>query len=193
MTSDRSGFVEEWGGLTRQWQSRAEPVMLPIDRLLRQERRRRVGMALLIGAEIAISAVALLGSWLVRARLGATGLAAVLGYVAMIWGFALWNRRGTWRPEQETVEGFMRLHRLRCERGILTTRFVLAIVAVQAAVSVGWIAVVFARAGGLLPGLLARLGIPLGVGAAYAIWAIWYRQVIRRRLERLEEGGEPGP
>ena len=41
--------------------------------------------------------------------------------------------------------------------------------------------------------LLARLGISLGVGGAYAIWAIWYRQVIRRRLQRLKEEDEMGP
>jgi hypothetical protein len=190
VTTGLPGSQEDWSGLARQWQARSEPIALPIDGLLRRERFRWIGMALLIGFEVALSVGALAVSWWARGRLGPIGLTVVALYIALIWGFAVWNRRGTWRPDTRTVEAFVRLYRLRCERGLRSTRFALVVVMLQAMVTLAAAATLLIRqAPNALPRALVMLGTSAAVSAGFLVWAVWYRRLITARLERLENAG----
>lgn len=59
----------------------------------------------------------------------------VLGTIAL----TLWNRRGTWRPRNESVRAFLELERLRIERQLRTaTRILPAIYGVEMAMILPW-------------------------------------------------------
>ena len=181
---------DEWSALAARWQDRSEPLRITPDALLRQEQRRRIGMVLLVGIEVLISLAGLAGAWVARERMdspaGTLILVVVTVYTAMMWTFALWNRWGTWRPERETVEGFLAVNALRCRRGLRTARFVIGVVVVQLLVSLAWAGSAMVRAGGPAgPSALRGLVLALLIGGGYLVWAAWYRRRMRQKLAWL--------
>lgn len=68
-------------------------------------------------------------------RLFAIDVAAML---IAVWAFALWNRRGTWRPLGETTESFLRLARLRCRRKIQAIQFGAGMLIAQLVAVAAW-------------------------------------------------------
>ena len=194
-----SAARDDWTALAARWQNRSEPLRLSIDELLRQERLRRLGMAGLLGFEVLITGGALYVAWWARARMnggGAVLASVVVLYTAMVWTFSIWNRRGTWRPEQQTVEGFVAISVLRARRGLRTARFTTAVVVAQAVVTVFWLATVLIRRGSTaLPRVLLALSISAAVGAGFLLWAVWFRRLMLRRLSWLRQWDpvESGP
>lgn len=148
-------------------------------------------MALLVGTEAAISIAAIGVTVLAMRRMdpgnGAVFLAGILLYIAVVWTFAVWNRRGTWRPLTETVEGFVAVSVLRCRRGLRSVTFALTVVLAQALLTAGWVVVLAVQNG---PAGFSRampiLTATLSIGPIYLIWAIWYRRLMLRRLAWLE-------
>lgn len=192
-----SAARDDWTALAARWQDRSEPLRLSIDDLLRRERLRRFGMAVLVGFEVLISVGALYGAWWARSSMnsgGAVLLAVVVLYTVMVWTFSVWNRRGTWRPERQTVEGFVAISALRARRGLRTARFTTAVVLVQAVATVFWVGTILARRGSTaLPRVLLALSISAAVGAGFLLWAVWFRRLMLRRLSWLEQWGGDTP
>jgi hypothetical protein len=196
-----SAARDDWAALASRWQVRSEPLRLSIDDLLRRERLRRAGMALLLLSEVLISLGALLGTWTVRSMMNGGGtilLLVVILYTALVWIFMLWNRRGTWRPEEETVEGFVAILSLRARRGLRTARFTTGVVLVQAVATVLWVTAILIRKGtDALPRVLLALSITAIISAGFLLWAVWFRRLMLRRLAWLrpwQAGGErPAP
>ena len=155
-------------------------------------------MAVLLVFEVLVSVGGLYVAWWARSRMNGGGnvlLVIVLLYTLMVWVFSVWNRRGTWRPERQTVEGFVAISALRARRGLRTARFTTAVVAVQLTGSVLWLAGVLLRQGSTaLPRVLLALSISAGVGAGFLLWAIWFRRLMLGRLSWLAqwEGSAPG-
>jgi hypothetical protein len=189
----------DWTTLATDWQAQAEAPSLSVALLLRRERRRRLLMALLMIAEALISVAALVWS-LVAVRsmpptAGAMVVLAVVLYIAMVWGFALWNRRGTWHPLTQTIEGFLGVSLLRCRRGLLSARFAFVVASIQLGVTLFWLT------GALLRSpppadrsrLLLALGPSLAIGLGFLVWAAWYRRLMGRKLVWLEQQSAETP
>jgi hypothetical protein len=191
-----SSAPDDWTALAARWQDRAEPLQLSIEDLLRRERRRRAAMTLLVGFEVVITVAALAGAWKAQTSMNEGGtilLLLVVLYSVMVWVFTLWNRRGTWRPERETIEGFVAISALRARRGLRTARFTTGVVLAQAAGTVLWVASILFRQGGTaFPKVLLALSISAAIGAGFLLWAVWFRRLMLRRLSWLGQWLGPG-
>jgi hypothetical protein len=171
-----------WDDLAATWRGldagagTARQLRARIDRDTRRLRWRR-------GAEVLVTAV-VVGAFLPRVAdlpAGERGwwVALVAAHVALVWGFAVWNRRGLWAPLGAATTDYLRLARLRLVRTRRAAGFVAGLIGVEA---------------GLVLGLLALRERPVS-GAAVAILAAfvlvaaaaaWYRARLRHDLARLE-------
>lgn len=134
-------LANEWTELVEQWNAVDESA-IQFDTLrarIDAERRRMIRGVV---ADVVVSAVfaTIAGYSLLRfpsawTRLFAVDVAAML---LATWTFAVWNRRGTWRPLGETTESFLRLARLRCRRKIQAVRFGVEVTIVQLVAVVAW-------------------------------------------------------
>jgi hypothetical protein len=174
----------DWEGWASAWRSGEVPVETEaLRRRLAAQRRRLLAVAL--GEAVLVCGFGAL-SWLV-ARDGIAAWEAV--WLGTVWAFtlvavvfAVWNRRGTWRSLGESVEEYVRLARLRAQRGRLAAAFAGALVVAET------IAVIVQLAwfGRLTPVVIAVLA---GMGAAVAIGCAVVRRRLRRELERLAVHG----
>ena len=187
---------DDWTALAARWQDRAEPLQLSIEDLLRRERRRRAAMTLLVVFEVVITVAALAGAWKARTSMTQGGtilLLLVVLYSVMVWTFTLWNRRGTWRPERETIEGFVAISALRARRGLRTARFTTGVVLAQAVGTVLWVGgILFRQGSAALPRVLLALALSAAIGAGFLLWAVWFRRLMLRRLSWLGQWLGPG-
>ena len=171
---------EEWTSLAAAWQSAPVAHGLSLETLMRRERRRRVLMTLVVVSEALISLAGLAIAYLAARRMPASGGSILVGgvvvYIAVLTAFAVWNRRGTWRPLAETTEAFIAISILRCRRGLRTARFVIGIVLLQLLAMLVWTILEPFREAGM------ALIISLGIGAGFLLWAIWYRRLMLRQL-----------
>jgi uncharacterized membrane protein len=154
-------------------------------RVHRQSRRLRI----ILACEIAFTIVMLVIAFTIVARNAELTLrlsAIVLLYTAGVWAFALWNRRGVWRPFGETTAEFVQLLRVRAERRIRSARFTqvvmgLALLLFGRDVAMAWSA---GFASTLQRGLLMFFGLySIGIVA----WSIWYERKARRELRELAD------
>jgi hypothetical protein len=134
-------LTNEWTELVEQWNAVDEST-IHFDalraRIEAEHRRmiRSVGLDTVVSVLFAGGAAyALLRFPSPWTRLFAIDVAAML---VATWAFALWNRRGTWRPLGETTESFLRLARLRCRRKIQAVRFGAELMIAQLVAVVAW-------------------------------------------------------
>jgi hypothetical protein len=127
-TSDR-----EWSNLSTAWQGTDDP---GTERLMRASviRRGRL-MRVVLGSEVAVTVGVLTWvGYVVSARPTATmigwGVAALL-HSALVWGFALWNRRGMWAPLGESTRDYLALALERASRDRRAAQFVIWLVALE--------------------------------------------------------------
>ena len=74
------------------------------------------------------------------------GTPEFIALALMIWplvvggqAWLLWNRRGTWRPQNDSVRAFLELEQLRVERQLFTaTRLMPAFYALELAILIPW-------------------------------------------------------
>ena len=118
-------------------------------------------------------------------------LAMVVLLVVVGEGLALWNRRGTWRPRNDSVKAFLDLEHLRQKRQLFTAKWLLPVfLAFELALLLPWkwwqlasnpeveaVGPVFLKVLGLMIALvvITFLGLTLWAGR------------VRRRLEEIEE------
>jgi hypothetical protein len=134
-------LTNEWTELVEQWNAVDESAM-HFDTLrarIDAERRRMIRG---VFTDVVVSAlfVGVAGYALVRFPSAWTRLFAVDVAVMLVatWAFAVWNRRGTWRPLGETTESFLRLARLRCRRKIQAVRFGVEVMIAQLVAVTAW-------------------------------------------------------
>jgi hypothetical protein len=182
----------DWKALATDWQAQAEAPSLSIALLLQRERRRRLLMILLVIAEALISVAALAWSLVAVRSMPRTGGAlvvlAVVLYIAMVWGFALWNRRGTWHPLTQSIEGFLAVSILRCRRGLVSARFAFVVSSILLGMTLFWLGGALLRSPPVADRarLFLALGPSLAIGLIFLVWAIWYRRLMGRKLMWLE-------
>jgi hypothetical protein len=134
-------LTNEWTELIEQWNAVDEST-IHFDALrarIEAERRRMIRsvaldtvVSVLFAGGAAYALLRFPSPW---TRLFAIDVAAML---VATWAFALWNRRGTWRPLGETTESFLRLARLRCRRRIQAIRFGAEVMIAQLVAVVAW-------------------------------------------------------
>lgn len=163
-------------------------------RVKRGSRRFGIGLFALTAGELLFSAlsIALAGYWVYLEPEPWRWALLVLAVVLVVWAevFVLRNRRGTYRPRNQTTQAFVELEWLRAERQLRTIRFTLPFFLVEmaalAALRLGELSADPARAArvpALAAELLAITGAILAVMAP-AIY-LWYRRV-RRKMKELE-------
>ena len=187
----------DWQQLARDWQTDEESPSaadIPAD-IRRRVQRFSLGLYALTVVEVVGLSVALFyftrSAWIDPGPLEITTAATlwILGSVAM--GFALWNRRGTWRPSARTTRAFVELSRERCLRRLRSVRFAWWLLAAEFLLFVPWIAWVIASK----PEKLARAPeiyfttygflAAMVLGASLALW--WLRRTTARELAEVEE------
>jgi Kef-type K+ transport system membrane component KefB len=183
---------DEWADLAAEWQRTPHDRARLVAELARKVRRHRRRMLAVLACEVLITLLALGASvQLVRAGDSRALVAATWCWllVTVSWAFALWNRRGTWRPVAEHTRAYLELSFERCRRQLRAVRFVLAMVLVQFPLLALWVAARASAAPGGAHGRRALLanGFLLLLLAGYLGWAIWFRGRTRREIKWLEQ------
>lgn len=176
------------------WQA-AEDAPEPAAReaLLRQVKRRTLGLALLAASEAALTAGTLaLLAWLVRRSPYAVdwALAAGLAFLALgALAFTVWNRRGVWRAPAETTAALLAFSLARARRRQRGLRAGWWLLAAELALFVPWIWLRLVEATGAPPAgadLAWSYGfLAFWIGGAAAILAALVRWT-RREVRHLE-------
>lgn len=193
--------LEEWQTWRDAWQDPAEqeaawPAELEerMAKVRRSSRRFGLGLAVLTAAELVVCAgtLAFVSYFVAQKptpwRFAIWALAAVLLITAQT--FALRNRRGTYRPKNQTTRAFVELEWLRTQRQLRTIRWSTRFFALEL------LAIFALRLGeqasdperiGQLPRLVLHLAIlsaVLSVILGGGLW-LWSRQV-HRKMKELE-------
>ena len=86
-------------------------------------------LRLTLAAEIALTVVSLVTLYVVWHRVPSTRtaviIAATLLHTAVIWAYAVWNRRGQWNPVAVTLRDAVQVRRAHYRRRLAAYRFVL--------------------------------------------------------------------
>ena len=94
-------------------------------------------LRLTLAGEIALTVVSLVTLFVVWRRVPSTRtaliIAAALIHTAVIWAYAVWNRRGQWNPVAVTVRDAVRVRRAHYRRRLAAYRFVVWLAAVEGA------------------------------------------------------------
>ena len=184
--SDWDTLSAEWRGCATGANSLADDAAARLrQRVRRATRRQRVVLAL----EIALSLGAAWYAWFAYSEPGGGGKSTAFFTVfitLVVWSFALWNRRGSWRPLGESTSDFLRVCRARtieARRAIVFVRITLLI-----AVAVYTPPFVSRLSRGAIDGVQWwRWGVfPLYVAAFYA-WTLWERRRVLREGNALDE------
>jgi len=180
-------LTNEWTELIEQWNAVDEPsIHFDVLRARIEAERRRMIRDVAVDTVVSVLFVAVAGYAVLRfpgawTRLFAVDVAAIL---VAVWAFAVWNRRGTWRPLGETTESFLRLARLRCRRKIQAVRFGAEVMLAQLVAVAAWRVWGPQRAPFAPTEMLAVL--PAVVVVTFTVWLALARRRAARELAELD-------
>ncbi|HEX3527957.1 MAG TPA: hypothetical protein VH988_12905 [Thermoanaerobaculia bacterium] len=164
--------------------------------ILRQVKRRSLGLKLLTAGELLLAAGALLGLTLFALRHPDPMDVAVMASFCLLTlaalAFALWNRRGLWKPAAETTAAYLALARNRARRRQEALRVSWGLLTAETVLFIPWIWHALHTDGrhpGSLSYTLAYGYLAFVVGAMTALLA-WLERWTRRERARLDAGGE---
>jgi hypothetical protein len=106
-------------------------------------------------------------------------IAATLLHTAVIWGYAVWNRSGHWKPVADTLRDAVRVRRAHYRRRLATYQFVLWLSAIEGML-LAFVLVMTSL--NPVPILLTLLFLAGAVG-----WTVWDGKRLRRELESLDQ------
>ena len=96
-----------------------------------------VRLRLTLAAEIALTLISLVTLYVVWQRVPSTRtaviIAATLLHTAVIWAYAVWNRRGQWNPVAVTLRDAVQVRRAHYRRRLAAYRFVVGLAAIEGA------------------------------------------------------------
>jgi hypothetical protein len=170
-----------------EWES--QPVEIP-DLAARVKRHSRF-MRFMLAAEMLITAIIGGGTiWLAvnnweldfAVLAGATWL-----FFAATWGFAVWNRRGSWSPVARTSSAYLEISIRRCRGAIRAVIFGMALFAAEMLFCLAWI---YKRTGG--PSFLStsRMMVVVVASVLFLVWSLRYRATKKAELAGLMKIGE---
>ena len=181
--------LDDWDALSVQWRAQLADAPLAIDGFRRSVHRRHRELLTLVSGEVALTVV-VLGAVLrlLRGGFNRTSIMTatlVLLVTVIVWAFAIWNRRGIWRPLSETPTEYLRLSRRRVAAGRRTVIFVRASASVSAVAYGTWFVSRVSR-----HSIDSDEQVVWLIGAAYVsllvAWSFWYARRLTRELERIE-------
>jgi hypothetical protein len=181
--------LDEWEVLGAEWRAESpRPERgAAVEALRRRVRAHGVRQRLLLASEIALSIASLAA---VRWFLGMPGGRGVLSaawtvvMLAVVWSFAIWNRRGSWRPLGESTSEYLRLSHLRMRAGRRTVRFVRIVLGLSVAAYLPWFAVRLSR-GAIHGGEWFWWAMFGAYATVYLWWCGWYARRLDREVEAL--------
>lgn len=178
----------DWDLLVADWQRSPAPRVGDdyLARLVLKQRRR---MTLAVVADVLVSVLALAAAIAVTSTFpGPASTLLNLDVALMLvstWTFALWNRRGLWRPLAETTERYVELALLRCRRRLAALRFAWSTLGIQVLIVGVWRVFgptfEWSRGG---PNVI--VAIPALVVVGFALWIMVVHRRTRQEIVALE-------
>jgi len=180
-------LTNEWTELVEQWNTEDEAT-IHFDALRTRIEAERGRMRRAVAVDILVSvlfvggaAYALLRFPSAWTRLFAIDVAAML---MATWAFALWNRRGAWRPLGETTESYLTLARLRCRRKIQAIRFGADVLIAQLVAVTAWR--VWGPQHAPFAQTEALAALPVIVVVVFTVWLVRSRRRVALELAELD-------
>ena len=196
------GKDEEFQAWMEDWQGGEEaddrPLLSVEERRSLRRRAERFGLGLVLLSVLEIVMSVGLVAWVAKRAMenpspaghGLLALTVVLVLVAE--GATLWNRRGTWRPHDQSVRAFADLELLRARRQLLSaTRIVPLFLLFELVLMIPWIW--WRLETHPIKADFAREYFHLGLAWAGVLSAlvlakcVWWASRVRRRLPELQE------
>lgn len=135
-----TGIDLEWQRLQQVWNEPDSGTDARVAALHRAVAGQAIRLRLTLAAEIALTVVSLVTLYVVWHRVPSTRtaviIAATLMHTAVIWAYAVWNRRGQWNPVAVTLRDAVQVRRAHYRRRLAAYRFVVWLAAVEGAVLV---------------------------------------------------------
>lgn len=172
----------EWEVLQEVWNAPDPAADTRVAALRLAVRRQVTRLRLALVGEVALTLAVFVSLALVWRRAPgvrtAVIIAAALVHTAVIWAFAIRNRRGHWHPRADTVRDAVEARQTHCRRRLASHRFVTGLSAIEGAL----MALVLAVSD------TARLPILLSMAflAGAVLWAAWDGARLRRELTALD-------
>lgn len=185
--------LEEWDALGAEWrdQNPTPDVRggVAAKRLRRQVRRHTRLQWLELAGEIALTIFfAIWGISLLNEPNGrGVGPAiAIFGMTAFAWIFAMWSRRGSWRPIGESTTEYLRLSHARVRAARYAIRFARGVILASMLFYVPWFAIRL-KEGAIQGAEWWRWGLFVAYASAFLGWCSWRAGGIHKELELLRE------
>jgi hypothetical protein len=184
--------LDEWDRLSAEWRDTTLATSSSRDdaseRLRARVRRHSVGLGILLATEVVLTlgVAAVVRSSL--AQSGGRGPLMAAAFVAMtvfVWSFALWNRRGSWRPLGESTADYLRLSHIRARAGRRSVRFVRATILISLALYGPWF-LLRLRDGRISGGEWWRWAFFAVYSTVFLLWCAWYARRLGRELSTLK-------
>ena len=140
-------------------------------------------LRLTLAGEIALTVVSLVTLYVVWQRVPSTRtaviIAATLIHTAVIWAYAVWNRRGQWNPVAVTLRDAVQVRRAHYRRRLAAYRFVVWLAAIE-----GTLLILLLLLPDIVrwPILFTLLFLASAVG-----WTVFDSGRLRRELSTLDE------
>ena len=185
--------LKDWEVLGAEWrdQNPASPATGgdAADRLRRRVRRHTREQWLELAGEIALTIFFALRGWSLLAEPDGRGILpalAIFGMTTFVWCFALWSRRGSWRPLGESTLEYVRLSHARIRSARHSIRFARGVIIATMLFYIPWFAIRLSA--GIVHGAeWWRWGFLMVYAAAFLGWCSWRTGKIRTELELLGE------
>jgi hypothetical protein len=112
--------------------------------------------------------------------------AGVWVFTLFVWEFAMWNRRGVWKPFGATAAAFVHLMRERAKRKIRVVWFCRVVITASNLIFLP-ITIARFRARGFENFRTAMWTVFLLYSVTVLIWTVWYRRQAARELDEAAE------
>jgi len=126
----------EWQKLQQVWNEPDRETDARVAALQRAVSGQAAMLRLTVAAEVLLTVVALVGMILVWRRVPGTRSALIIAgaliHTAIIWAYALRNRRGHWKPVADTLRDAVRVRRAHYRRRLAAYRFVTGLAIIEA-------------------------------------------------------------
>lgn len=185
--------LSEWDVLGAEWRDQNPPPDVDggvaAERLRRQVRRHTRLQWLELASEIALTIIFTIWGMSLLSEPNGRGVVpaiAIFGMTAFTWIFAMWSRRGSWRPIGESTREYLRLSHARVRAARYAIRFARVVILTSMLSYLPWFAI--RLNGGAIPGAeWWRWGFFAVYAAAFLGWCSWKAGGIQRELKLLRE------
>lgn len=185
---------QEWDALVEDWQGgHADIPTVSVEDMQQKVRRQQTRLIATTMVEVAISA-GMIGWTVMLLRQGLKFIPffismVVWAFLAAAWSFTLWNRRGFWRPQTDTLQQMVELLYERCQRRLEMVSFSLTLICVLVPFLMACSVMVYYTDSHAAE-QVTRYLLSWGIGALYllgcVIWLLRYRRRVQREIEALE-------